>query len=110
MHDDIEQILISAEELARRTVELGEQITNDYRDRELLLVGVLKGAVLFMVDLARQIKLPITLDFLAISSYGADTTSSGVVRLLKDLDGSVSGKHLMIVEDIVDSGLTLQYV
>lgn len=110
MHDDIEQILISADELARRTVELGEQITNDYRDRELLLVGVLKGAVLFMVDLARQIKLPLTIDFLAISSYGPGTTSSGVVRLLKDLDGPVSGKHLVIVEDIVDSGLTLQYI
>jgi hypoxanthine phosphoribosyltransferase len=110
MHADIEQILISADELAHRTVELGEQITNDYRDRELLLVGVLKGAVLFMVDLARQIKLPLTIDFMAISSYGADTTSSGVVRLLKDLDGSVSGKHLIIVEDIVDSGLTLQYI
>jgi hypoxanthine phosphoribosyltransferase len=110
MHDDIEQILISADEIAHRIVELGEQITSDYRDRELLLVGILKGAVPFLVDLARQIKLPLTIDFLAISSYGAGTTSSGVVRLLKDLDGSVSGKHLVIVEDIVDSGLTLQYI
>jgi hypoxanthine phosphoribosyltransferase len=110
MHADIERVLISADELARRTVELGEQITNDYRDRELMLVGVLKGAVLFMVDLARQIQLPLTIDFMAISSYGAGTVSSGVVRILKDLDGSVSGKHLVIVEDIVDSGLTLQYI
>lgn len=110
MHDDIEQVLISADQLAHRIVELGEQITNDYRDRDLLLVGVLKGAVLFMVDLARQIKLPLAIDFIAISSYGASTVSSGVVHILKDLDGPISGKHLVIVEDIVDSGLTLQCI
>src|SRR5439155_21098793 len=96
--------------IARRNEELGRQISADYRGRELLLVGVLKGAVAFMVDLAREIDLPLEIDFIATSSYGSSTQSSGVVRILKDLDGPVAGKHLLIVEDIVDSGLTLQYV
>jgi hypoxanthine phosphoribosyltransferase len=110
MDDDVERVLVSAETLRQRVAELGAQITTDYRDRELLLVGVLKGAVLFMVDLARQIRLPLEIDFMAVSSYGASTVSSGVVRILKDLDESVTGKHLLIVEDIIDSGLTLQYI
>src|SRR5919202_1157442 len=108
--DDIDEILITEEELAQRIAELGEQITDDYRGKRLLLLGVLKGAVLFMVDLARQIQLPLEIDFMATSSYGASTKSSGIVRILKDLDESIEGKHILIVEDIVDSGLTLAYI
>ena len=107
---DIEEILIDEEALARRVAELGEQITSDYQGQRLLLLGVLKGAVLFMVDLARQIQLPLEIDFMATSSYGASTKSSGIVRILKDLEDSVEGQHILVVEDIVDSGLTLDYL
>ena len=110
MIDDLEEILVSREQLDRRLAELGEQITVDYRERELLLVGVLKGAVMFMVDLARTIRLPLEIDFMAVSSYGVSTRSSGVVRILKDLDEPIEGKHVLIVEDIIDTGLTLQYI
>ena len=110
MEQDIEEILIPAEDLSRRVAELGQEIAADYRGKDLLLVGVLKGAVVFLVDLARGIRLPLEIDFMAISSYGASTQSSGVVRILKDLDESVIDKHLLIVEDIVDTGLTLQYI
>ena len=108
--DDISEILISQEQLAARIAELGRQITADYEGKPLVLLGVLKGAVLFMVDLAREIKLPLEIDFMATSSYGASTKSSGVVRIVKDLDESIEGKHILIVEDIVDSGLTLAYI
>jgi hypoxanthine phosphoribosyltransferase len=107
---DIEQVLIGEEALATRIVELGAQITQDYQGKRLLLLGVLKGAVLFMVDLARQIQLPLEIDFMATSSYGASTRSSGIVRILKDLEESVEGQHILVVEDIVDSGLTLDYL
>src|SRR5919198_799574 len=110
MHDDIEQILIPADDLARRVAELGQEVAADYCGRELLLVGVLKGAVIFLVDLAREIRLPLEIDFMATSSYGASTESSGVVRILKDLDEPVTDKHLLVVEDIIDTGLTLQYI
>jgi hypoxanthine phosphoribosyltransferase len=108
--DDMAEVLITAERLAQRVAELGEQITADYAGRRLLLVCVLKGAVLFLVDLARQIQLPLEIDFMAISSYGASTRSSGIVRILKDLEDSVEGQHILVVEDIVDSGLTLDYL
>ena len=108
--DDMAEVLITAEQLAQRVAELGEQITADYAGRRLLLVCVLKGAVLFLVDLARQIQLPLEIDFMAISSYGASTQSSGIVRILKDLEDSVEGQHILVVEDIVDSGLTLDYL
>jgi hypoxanthine phosphoribosyltransferase len=107
---DIEEVLISEEALLQRISELGEQITRDYQGQRLLLLGVLKGAVLFMVDLARQIQLPLEIDFMATSSYGASTKSSGIVRILKDLEDSVEGQHILVVEDIVDSGLTLDYL
>jgi len=107
---DIAEILVSQEALAQRVAELGEQITNDYQGKRLLLLGVLKGAVLFLVDLARQIQLPLEIDFMATSSYGASTESSGIVRILKDLEDSVEGRHILVVEDIVDSGLTLDYL
>jgi hypoxanthine phosphoribosyltransferase len=110
VHEDLECILISAEQLQHRIKELGEQITADYAGTDLLLVGVLKGAVVFMVDLARHIRLPVELDFMAVSSYGRSTESSGIVRILKDLDTSVEGRHVLVVEDIIDTGLSLRYI
>jgi hypoxanthine phosphoribosyltransferase len=110
VQQDIEEILISADHLERRVAELGDEITKAYAGKDLLMVAVLKGAVTFMVDLARQIRLPLEIDFMAVSSYGASTQSSGVVRILKDLDTPISGKHLLVVEDIIDTGLTLQYI
>jgi len=104
------RVLVSEEQIASRLVELGEQITADYRGRDLLLVAVLKGAFMVMADLARQIKLPLDIDFLAVSSYGEATHTSGVVRILKDLDSEIAGRHVLIVEDIIDSGLTLDYL
>jgi hypoxanthine phosphoribosyltransferase len=108
--EDVERTLIGEDEIQRRIAELGEAITEDYRGQDLMLVGVLKGAVVFMVDLARSINLPLEIDFMATSSYGASTESSGVVRILKDLDRSIEGKNILIVEDIIDSGLTLKYL
>lgn len=110
MHKDIAEILISEEQLHRRTVELGEEITHDYCDKDLLLLGTLKGAVPFIADLARAIDLPLEIDYMAISSYGNTTESSGIVRILKDLEGPIDQKHLLIIEDIIDSGLTLHYL
>jgi hypoxanthine phosphoribosyltransferase len=104
------EILIDAERLQTRIHELGEEITGDYAGRELLLVGVLKGAVFFMADLMRSIDVPCEIDFMAISSYGASTDSSGVVRILKDLDINIEGRHVLVIEDIIDSGLTLSYL
>jgi len=109
MHDDIADILITQEEIHAKVIELGQQITHDYRGKNLLLLGTLKGAVPFIGDLARAIDLPLEIDYMAISSYGNSRQSSGVVRILKDLEGPIEQKHVLIVEDIVDSGLTLHY-
>jgi hypoxanthine phosphoribosyltransferase len=106
----IGETLVAREELQRRIAELGEQISRDYAGREPILVGVLKGAVLFLADLMRHIEVPCEIDFMAVSSYGSQTDTSGVVRILKDLDSSIKGRDVLIVEDIVDSGLTLQYL
>jgi hypoxanthine phosphoribosyltransferase len=106
----VEQVLIEEDALQGRIAELGEEVSADYAGRDLLLVGVLKGAVFFMADLMRRLTVPCEIDFLAISSYGAATDSSGVVRILKDLDLSIEGRHVLIVEDIIDSGLTLSYL
>jgi hypoxanthine phosphoribosyltransferase len=106
----VAEILIDESTLQARIAELGAEVTRDYRGRDLLLVGVLKGAIFFMADLMRRIELPCEVDFMAISSYGAGVDSSGVVRILKDLDVSVEGRNVLIVEDIVDSGLTLSYL
>ena len=110
MHQDIEEILISSETIQAKVVELGGKIAADYQGKPLLLLGTLKGAVPFIADLARAIDLPLELDYMAISSYGNSTQSSGVVRILKDLEGPISNKHVLIVEDIIDSGLTLSYL
>jgi len=107
---DIDEVLVSAEQIQAKTVELAKRIDADYGDRELLLVGVLKGAVMFMSDLARALERPSTMEFMAVSSYGSATTSSGVVRILKDLDRDIAGEHVLIVEDIIDSGLTLSWL
>jgi len=106
----IGEILVQPDALRRRVEELGAQITEDYAGRDLLLVGVLKGAIFFLADVMRHIEVPCDLDFMAVSSYGSATDSSGVVRILKDLDAPLEGRDVLIVEDIVDSGLTLQYL
>jgi hypoxanthine phosphoribosyltransferase len=106
----IQKVLISAEAIASRVAELGAQITEDYAGKRPLLIGVLKGAFVFMADLARAIDLPLDLDFMAVSSYGTATKTSGVVRIVKDLDADLSDRHVILVEDIVDSGLTLSYL
>lgn len=104
------EVLLTAEEIAQRVKELGEVIAWDYQGAELKLVAILKGAIVFVADLIRAIPLPLTLDFMAISSYGDETTSSGVVKILKDLDENIEGAHVLVVEDIVDTGLTLGYL
>ena len=106
----IGRTLISAEEIDAKLAEMGAQITRDYEGKDLLLIGILKGAFVVMADLARHIALPLEFDFMAISSYGASTKSSGVVRILKDLDEEIADRHVLIVEDIVDTGLTLDYL
>jgi hypoxanthine phosphoribosyltransferase len=106
----IGDLLVSEEDLTRRVRELAEEISRDYRDKDLLLIGVLKGAVFFLSDLMRQLDIPVEVDFMAVASYGSATKSSGVVRILKDLDAAIEGRDVLIVEDIVDSGLTLQYL
>jgi hypoxanthine phosphoribosyltransferase len=106
----IGDILVGAEELSRRVRELGEEISRDYAGKDLLLIGVLKGAVFFVSDLMRYLDIPVEVDFMAVASYGSATRSSGVVRILKDLDAAIEGRDVLIVEDIVDSGLTLQYL
>jgi hypoxanthine phosphoribosyltransferase len=106
----IAEVLIDEQTLKRRVVELGEEISNDYAGQDLLLVGVLKGAVFFMSDLMRNLTIPCEIDFMAISSYAGTTESSGVVRILKDLDMNIEGRHVLVVEDIIDSGLTLSYL
>jgi hypoxanthine phosphoribosyltransferase len=110
LHGDIEEILIPEDVLQARIAALAEVITVDYRGKDLLLVGILRGAIVFMVDLARRLQLPLAMDFMAVSSYGNTTESSGVVRILKDLDESIEGRHVLVVEDIIDTGLTLRYL
>ena len=110
MSGPIDQVLVSPEQLAAKVDELARLISKDYEGEELLLVGVLKGAVFFMADIARRLTVPCSLDFMAVSSYGSSTDSSGVVRILKDLDTEIEGRHVLIVEDIIDSGLTLSYL
>jgi hypoxanthine phosphoribosyltransferase len=107
---EIGEILVQADQLKHRIRELGESISRDYADKDLLLVGVLKGAVFFLSDLMRHISIPCEVDFMAVASYGSATDSSGVVRILKDLDAAIEGRDVLIVEDIVDSGLTLKYL
>ncbi|MCW3050535.1 MAG: hpt [Solirubrobacterales bacterium] len=106
----IGEILVQPDDLKQRVRDLGQQVSDAYADRDLLLVGVLKGAVFFLADLMRAIDIPVEVDFMAVASYGSATDSSGVVRILKDLDTPIEGRHVLIVEDIVDSGLTLQYL
>jgi hypoxanthine phosphoribosyltransferase len=106
----IGETLVSREDLQRRVAELGAEISRDYEGRDLVMVGVLKGAVLFLADLMRSIEVPCEVDFMAVSSYGSQTDSSGVVRILKDLDASIAGRDVLVIEDIIDSGLTLQYL
>jgi hypoxanthine phosphoribosyltransferase len=108
LEEDVAKILLTKEQIAARVVELGAQISEDYAGKELMLICILKGANLFLADLVRQITIPLAYDFVAVSSYGADTKSSGVVRILKDLDESVESKHVLVIEDIVDTGLTLR--
>lgn len=110
MHADLNQVLFSEEQIARRVQEIGAQISRDYAGKPLVLVGILKGAVIFCSDLARAVSIPLSFDFMAISSYGAATRSQGVVRFIKDLDRDIVGKDVIIVEDIVDSGLTLSFL
>ncbi|SHH42613.1 hypoxanthine phosphoribosyltransferase [Caloranaerobacter azorensis DSM 13643] len=110
MEQDIRQILIETDELQKRIKELGQEITRDYKGKDLVVICVLKGAVMFMSDLCKNIDLPLSIDFMAVSSYGSSTQSSGVVRILKDLDSSIEDKDVLIVEDIIDTGLTLSYL
>ncbi|MCU4296687.1 hypoxanthine phosphoribosyltransferase [Brevibacterium permense] len=108
--NDIEKVLVSEEQIAARLVELAAAIDADYKGKDILLVGVLKGAVMVMADLARALHSPVTMDWMAVSSYGSGTKSSGVVRILKDLDTDLTDRHVLIVEDIIDSGLTLSWL
>src|ERR1700689_2069049 len=110
MGTDLKEVLITSEQLSQRITEVAAQIDADYADRELLLVGVLKGAVMVMADLARALHLPAQMDWMAVSSYGSGTQSSGVVRILKDLDSYISGRPVLVVEDIIDSGLTFSWL
>jgi hypoxanthine phosphoribosyltransferase len=110
MSPDVKSVLITKEEIDAKLVELAGRIDAEYAGEEVLLVGVLKGAVMVMADLARAVSTPVTMDWMAVSSYGAGTQSSGVVRILKDLDTDIKGKHVLIVEDIIDSGLTLSWL
>lgn len=110
MGQDLKEILLSEEQIQKRLSEMAAQIDEDYRDDPPLLVGVLRGAVMVMADLSRKLHIPVSMDWMAISSYGSGTKSSGVVRILKDLDTDIQGKHVLIVEDIIDSGLTLSWL
>ena len=107
--NDVE-VLFTEEEIKAKILELGKQISQDYAGKEILVIGILKGAFIFMADLVRQIDLPLRIDFMDVSSYGASTVSSGEVRIMKDLDDSIEGKHILVIEDIIDTGLTLNYI
>jgi len=110
MHQDIDRVVLTEEQIRRRIAEIGESISEEYADKAVLLVAVLRGAALFVADLARAISLPVEVDFMAVSSYGSSTQSSGVVRIIKDLDESIEGRHVLVVEDVLDTGLTLKYL
>lgn len=110
MHPDIDHIVLTEEQIQARVRELGEQIGNDYGDESVLLIAVLRGAALFVADLARAIDSPVEIDFMAVSSYGSSTQSSGVVRIIKDLEELIEGRHVLVIEDILDTGLTLKYL
>lgn len=110
MLNDMERILLSEEQIKQRIQEMGSQISKDYQGKDLILVGVLKGSVPFMADLMKRIEIPCSMDFMAVSSYGNSTESSGIVRILKDLDFEIENKDILIIEDIVDSGITLKYL
>lgn len=110
MREDIKQILFKEEQLRSRIKELGKEISNDYEGKDLMLIGILKGSVPFMADLIKEITIPCVIDFMAVSSYGNSTKNSGVVRILKDLDFEIENKHILLVEDIIDSGITLKYL
>lgn len=113
MHQDIERVLFSEEDIASRVRDLGMAITHDYADyadQGIVMITLLRGGAIFMADLARQVKLPMELDYMAVSSYGSGAASSGVVRILKDLTAEIEGKHVILIEDILDSGLTLSYI
>ncbi len=107
---DIERIMLTEREIHNKVAQIGHEISKKYKDKDLLLVGILKGAFVFFSDLARSIEIPMAVDFMAVSSYGGDTQSSGVVRIMKDLDESIEGKDVLIVEDILDTGHTLNYL
>jgi hypoxanthine phosphoribosyltransferase len=110
LYPDIDDVLVSADEISARIAELAARVDVDYAGREILLVGVLKGAVMVMADFSRALTVPLTMDFMAVASYGSSTSSSGVVRILKDLDSSIEGRDVLVVEDIIDSGLTLSWL
>ncbi|WP_066499503.1 hypoxanthine phosphoribosyltransferase [Abyssisolibacter fermentans] len=110
MLNDVKEVLFSEEDIAAKVTELGAQISKDFAGKELVVIGVLKGANVFVADLIRKMTIPIELDFMAMSSYGSSTESSGVVKILKDLDKGIEGKNVLIVEDIIDTGLTLSYL
>ncbi|MDD9272055.1 hypoxanthine phosphoribosyltransferase [Paenibacillus sp. GCM10023248] len=110
MYSDIQEVLYSEEQIQGKIKELGEKLSNDYEGKNPLVICVLKGAFIFMADLVKQIRVPLEIDFMAVSSYGQSTKSSGVVKIIKDLDVPVEGRHILIVEDIIDSGLTLSYL
>ena len=110
MHQDVSEILLTEPELRDRVAELGRQLAADYADRDPILVGVLKGSVVFLADLVRQMDIPLSVDLMEISSYGSGTETSGQVRILKDLKGSIEGRNVLVVEDIIDTGLTLNYL
>lgn len=110
LSEDIEKVVLTEEQIQKRVIELGYQLTTDYLDKEPLCVGVLKGAIMYIADLIRAISLPLQVDFMAVSSYGSTTRSSGIVRILKDLDEDIKDRHVIIVEDVLDTGLTLNYL
>ena len=110
MEDIIKEVLVTSEQIEARVKELGEQISQDYKGKNLMLVGILKGAVIFMSELAKNIDMPILMDFMAVSSYGKSSKSTGVVRIIKDLDSSIEDKDILIIEDIIDTGLALSYL
>lgn len=110
MREDIGEILLDQQTIQAKVKELGAQVSEDYRDKNPLVICVLKGALMFVADLSRSMEIPLTLDFMAVSSYGVSTKSSGVVRILKDLETGIEGRHVLIAEDIIDTGLTLKYL
>ncbi len=110
MYNDVKEVLLSEEEIADKVIELAKQISEDFAGKPLMVIGVLKGANVFVADLIRKISIPLELDFMAISSYGTSTQSSGIVKILKDLDKDIKGMYILVVEDIIDTGLTLSYL